>query len=434
MVERVSVGQRRLLVVDTSTRPNVPEDFDVTDPEMWANGVPEAEFAELRRTAPIWWNPKSPEVGGFTDDGFWVVTTHADVKEVSRRGDVFSTYENTAIPRFNDDITREQIEMQRFVLLNKDAPEHTKLRKIISKGFTPRVINGLRAELTARAERIVRAAAESGTGDFVEQVAAELPLQAIAELIGVPQEDRMKIFRWSNEMTSYDDPDSDADPMVASTELLGYAYMMAEARKQAPANDIVTELVQAEIDGESLSSEEFGFFVMMLAVAGNETTRNATTHGMLAFLEHPEQWELFKKERPKTAADEIIRWATPVSSFQRTALEDTELAGVQIKKGQRVLLSYRAANFDEAEFEDPYTFNILRDPNPHLSFGGTGAHFCIGANLARLEVEIIFNAIADHLPDIARLGDPRRLRSGWLNGVKEFKVDYKPNGGCPVQH
>ncbi|WP_228823854.1 cytochrome P450 [Nocardia blacklockiae] len=399
---------------------------------MWEERVPVEELAELRRAAPIWWNPKSPEVGGFHDDGFWVVSKHADVKEVSRRSDVFSNYENTAIPRFNDDIKREQIDLQRFVLLNQDAPQHTRMRKLISKGFTPRAVNGLREELSTRARGIVEAAAASGSGDFVTQVACELPLQAIAELIGVPQEDRMKLFQWSNDMTGYDDPESTADPLAASTEILGYAWQMAEARKGSPADDIVTQLVNADIDGEALTSEEFGFFVILLAVAGNETTRNAISHGMAAFLDNPDQWELFKEQRPKTAAEEIIRWATPVSSFQRTALEDTELAGVQIKQGQRVVMLYRSANFDEEVFEDPYRFDILRDPNPHLAFGGTGAHFCIGANLARLEIDLIFNAIADHLPDIGKLGDPRRLRSGWLNGIKEFPVDYK--GGCPVAH
>ncbi|MFD4462276.1 cytochrome P450 [Nocardia sp. NPDC058480] len=418
----------------TGARLNLPDGFDVTDPDIYAERVPVEEFAELRRSAPIWWNEQPPETGGFHDDGFWVVSKHADVKEVSRRSDVFSTFENTAIPRFNDDIQREQIELQRFVLLNKDAPEHTKLRKLISKGFTPRAVNGLRAELSARAADIVRRAAESGSGDFVTQVAVELPLQAIAELIGVPQEDRMKVFEWSNSMTGYDDPDNvDIDPVAASVGLLGYSYQMAEARKACPADDLVTTLVEADVDGESLTPEEFGFFVILLAVAGNETTRNAISHGMMAFMENPDQWELYKKERPATAVDEIIRWASPITSFQRTALEDTELAGVQIKKGQRLVMLYASANFDEEVFEQADKFDITRKDNQHLSFGGTGAHFCVGANLARLEIDLIFNAIADHLPDITRIGDAKRLRSGWLNGIKELPVDYQ-TAGCPVAH
>lgn len=413
-------------------RPDLPEGFDPTDPDIYEKRIPVEEFAELRKTAPIWWCPQPRNVGGFEDDGYWVVTKHAEIKEISKRSDVFSSFENTAMTRFNDDITREQIELQRFVLINQDAPQHTKTRKIVAKGFTPRAINGLREELERRANEIVKKAAENPTGDFVTEIASELPLQAIADLLGFPQEDRRKIFDWSNEMTSYDDPEFDIDPVEASTQILGYSYALADERRKCPKDDIITTLINADIDGDHLAPEEFGFFVIILAVAGNETTRNAITHGMAAFMENPEQWELYKKERPQTTADEIVRFATPVTSFQRTAKEDFNLSGTMIKAGDRVAMFYGSANFDEDVFEDPYKFDIQRNPNPHLGFGGHGAHYCIGANLARMEIDLMFNAIADHVPDISKLGDPRRLRSGWLNGVKEFQVDY--TGGCPVKH
>jgi len=409
----------------TGLRPDLPEGWDFTDPDVYAQRIPVEEFAEARRTAPVWWNAQPDGAGGFHDGGYWVVSRHADIKEVSRRSDIFSSSENTAITRFRDDIVRDQIELQRVILINKDAPEHTKLRRLVSRGFTPRAINSLETALNNRAKRIVEEAAASGQGDFVTQVACELPLQAIAELLGVPQEDRGKIFDWSNQMTSYDDPEIDVDEVQASMGLLGYAYELAEQRKGCPMDDIVTKLVEADIDGAELSSDEFGFFVILLAVAGNETTRNAISHGMLAFMQHPDQWELYKKERPETAADEIIRWATPVVNFQRTALIDTELGGQRIKQGDRVVMFYSSANFDEEVFDDPMRFDITRQNNPHLAFGGSGAHYCLGANLARLEVNLMFNAIADHMPDISQVGEPRRLRSGWLNGIKELQVRYR---------
>ncbi|GAB3006918.1 cytochrome P450 [Mycobacterium bourgelatii] len=412
--------------------PNLPPGFDFTDPDIYVSRLPVEEFAELRAKAPVWWTEQAPgNGGGFHDGGYWAVTKLNDVKEVSRRSDIFSSYENGVIPRFSNDIAREDIEVQRFVMLNMDAPHHTRLRKIISRGFTPRAVGRLKDELNARAQKIAQAAAAAGSGDFVEQVACELPLQAIADLLGVPQEDRGKIFDWSNEMTGTEDPEfAHVDPKMSSAQLIGYAMQMAEERGRNPGDDIVTQLIQADIDGEKLSDDEFGFFVVMLAVAGNETTRNSITHGMIAFSENPDQWELYKRERPETAADEIVRWATPVTVFQRTALEDYELNGAKIKKGDRVLMFYRSANFDEEVFEDPYKFNILRNPNPHVGFGGTGAHYCIGANLARMTINLIFNAIADNMPDLKPIGTPERLRSGWLNGIKHWQVDY--TGKCPV--
>jgi cholest-4-en-3-one 26-monooxygenase len=403
--------------------PQIAPGLDLTDPDLYANRVPHEEFAALRRAAPVRWNPQPSDMG-FYDDGFWAVTRHKDVVAISRDSDTFSSYENGAIVRFPSGNTRDQVELQRVIMLNTDPPHHTKIRGIVSRGFTPRAINDLRAVLTQRAAQIVATALEQGSGDFVTDVACELPLQAIAELIGVPQEDRHKLFTWSNDMVGYDDPDYQGDGETAAAEVLGYSMLMAEDRRACPRDDIVTKLVNAQVDGEELTSDEFGFFVILLAVAGNETTRNAISHGMLAFLDNPAQWELFKAGRPQTAVDEIVRWATPVTVFQRTATRDVELGGQQIKAGQRVGMFYRSANFDEEVFDHPEQFDILRDPNPHVGFGGTGAHYCLGANLARLEIDLMFNAIADAMPDISKAGDPQRLRSGWLNGVKRLPVTY----------
>lgn len=403
----------------------LPDGFDFTDPDLIHERIPYEELAALRETAPVRWIEQPHNAAGFEDEGYWAVTRHADVKDVSVRSkDDFSSAENSAIIRFGPDITREEIEVQRLILLNMDPPEHTKQRAIVAKGFTPRAIAKLEEALQGRAERIVAEAKEKGSGDFVADVACELPLQAIAELIGVPQEDRDKIFDWSNQMIGYDDPEYDIDPKVASAELIGYSWNLAEERKRCPAEDIVTKLVHADEEGQLLSSEEFGFFVLLLAVAGNETTRNAITHGMNAFFEHPEQWEQYRATRPRSAVEEIVRWATPIVSFQRTATLDTQIGGQEIKKGERVGLFYSSANFDPEVFDDPHRFDIMRDPNPHLGFGGLGTHYCLGANLARLEIDLIFKAIADQMPDIQKAGEPRRLRSAWLNGIKELPVRY----------
>ncbi|MET8296692.1 MULTISPECIES: cytochrome P450 [unclassified Streptomyces] len=416
--------------------PALPEGFDATDPDLLQERVPLPEFARLRQTAPVWWCAQPRGVTGFDDEGYWAVTRHADVKYVSTHPELFSSTANTAIIRFNAHIQRENIEAQRLIMLNMDPPEHTRVRQIVQRGFTPRAIRGLEQALRDRARKIVaearegrdaQQAADDGSFDFVTRVACELPLQAIAELIGVPQRDRARIFDWSNKMVAYDDPEYAITEEVganAAAELIGYAMNLAAERKQCPAQDIVTQLVAAEGEG-NLRSDEFGFFVLLLAVAGNETTRNAISHGMHAFLTHPEQWELYKATRPATAAEEIVRWATPVVSFQRTATQDTELGGQKIKAGDRVGMFYSSANHDPEVFRNPEVFDITRDPNPHLGFGGGGPHFCLGKSLAVMEIDLMFNALADTLPDLRLATEgagPRRLRAAWLNGIKELRV------------
>jgi cholest-4-en-3-one 26-monooxygenase len=405
--------------------PDIPEGFDFTDPDACLRRLPVAELAELRRTAPVWWVSQPRGTGGFEDGGYWAVTRHADVQYASRHSELFSSAAKTAIIRTSRLMTEDELEIQRLIMLHADPPAHTRMRSIVSRGFTPRAIGNLREALTERAQRITADALKTGAGDFVTDVACELPLQAIADLLGVPQEDRHQLFAWSNQLIGGDDPEFAGDQASAGAELIGYSMRMAEDRRKCPRDDIVTKLISATGEEGSLSSDEFGWFMLLLAVAGNETTRNAITHGMLAFLDHPDQWERYQAERPGTAVDEIVRWATPVTVFQRTAVSDTVLGGQEIRAGQRIGMFYRSANFDEEVFDEPGRFDIGRDPNPHLGFGGTGTHYCLGASLARLEIELMFSAIADTMPRIAKAGEPERLRSGWVNGIKRLPVRYE---------
>ncbi len=405
---------------------------DPTDPDVMRERLPHEELLTLRRTAPVSFVEQPPEArAGFPDHrGYWAVSKHADVAAISKDQANFSTNLDGVIIRFGPDMDREGVENTKYLLINHDAPDHTKLRQIISRAFTPRAISALHDDLQRRSREIVEEAVAKGDGNFVEDVAAELPLQAIAGLLGVPQEDRGKLFEWSNQMMSYDDPEVEGDEAVAFMEILGYSMALADERRKNPQDDIITRLVTADLSGteegdRGLTDDEFGFFMVLLAVAGNETTRNAISHGMNAFFDHPDQWELYKESRPASAADEMIRWATPVTVFQRTAINDVEVGGVPVAKGERVGLFYASANYDEDVFTDPFRFDITRDPNPHQAFGGHGAHYCIGANLARLEVKLIFDALADLAPGIRRLGEPRRLRHGWINGVKDLQVAYR---------
>ena len=398
---------------------------DFTDPDLIQSRVPLPEFAYLRQNEPMFWNPQTKENSSFDDGGFWLATRHQDVKDISSAREGWSSEENTAIVKFEGSVGKDERDIQKQMLINMDDPKHAEVRGIVSRGvFTPRGVSKIEDALRARANQICIEAKAKGQGNFVEDVACELPLQALADLMGFPQDDRKQIFDWSNQMMAYDDPDFEVDPAVAAAEILGYAITIGETRKACPADDIITKLVAASTEADTLTTEEFAWFILMLAVAGNETTRNAISHGMHAFMQFPEQWEIYKRDRPETAADEIVRWATPVVMFQRTAQQDTEVGGVTVKKGQRVGLVYSSANFDETVFDDPHSFNILRDPNPHVGFGGGGAHFCVGANLAKVEINLMFNAIADHLPDIQQLAEPSRLRSGWLNALKDYQVSY----------
>lgn len=393
--------------------------IDVVDPDLYlAGGIPHDRFRWLRANAPVYWHDGDP--------GFWAVTRHADVVHVSRHSEIFSVHRRGAMFL---EYTEDELALQRSMMMNMDPPQHTRTRSFVNRGFTPRVIDRLRDRLRVVCRELVERAGEYGRGDFVADIAAPFPAHVLCELVGVPVADQQKIFEWSNRLTGFDDPDLGAsvqDAQVAAAEMYAYMDALVAERRADPRDDLVSRLLMPDEEGGRLTSEECNLLLLQIAVAGNETTRNAAAGGMLAFFAHPGEWRRLREDRGllPTAADEIVRWTSPLNLFRRTATRDTELGGQKISEGDKVVVFYSSANFDERVFEAPERFDVGRRVNPHIGFGGGGAHFCLGSHLAKLELVVLFEAILDRVPDLALAGEVTRVRSNFINGVKSMPVRF----------
>jgi cholest-4-en-3-one 26-monooxygenase len=400
-------------------------DVDLTNLDTFVQGVPHDQFDLLRREAPVYFHPEI-EGSGFT--GFWCITRRDDIRQLSHEWEEYSSEFGITL----DDVEGDQLEQQRLMMLTMDPPRHTKLRLLVNKGFTPRMIGRLHERIHEIARDIVDGVAERGECDFVVDVAAELPLQVIAELMGVPQEDRHKVFEWSNRMIGSQDPEyavTEDDATKAFVEMFAYANDLAADKRANPSDDIVSVLLQAEVEGERLTDLEFDVFFELLAVAGNETTRNLISHGMLALIENPEQRAKLLADRSLLpgAVEEMLRYASPVMYMRRTAQRDIDLRGQNIAKGDKIALWYIAGDHDPEVFDDPHAFDILRGPaDDHIAFGGGGPHFCLGTHLARLEIQVMFEALLERIPEMELSGDVQRLRSSFINGIKHMPVEFAP--------
>jgi len=395
-------------------------DVNLFDLGLFADGPPHEVFRQLREEAPVCF---LPEPDG---PGYWAVTGYEDVMEVSRHPQLFGSHPNTMIkdpsPREGDAGAGAG-----EIMLNQDPPRHTQLRKLVNKGFTPRQIALLKPRIREIVARLVDAAAAKGAFDLVEDVAVELPLQVIAELVGVPEDERHTVFAWTETMMSIGDPDlggTEADARVAMAEMFAYADRLAAERAGGEGSDLLSVLLAAEVDGDRLTPMDVDLFFMLLMNAGSETTRNLITGGMLTLFEHRDAREqlLADMSLVPSAIEELLRFVTPVMHFRRTCRADTELGGQAIAAGDKVSMWYVSANRDAAAFEDPDHFNVERTPNDHVAFGAGGPHFCLGASLARLEARVIFEELLTRLPTLEAAGPPRRLRSNFINGIKELPV------------
>jgi cholest-4-en-3-one 26-monooxygenase len=399
------------------------EDVNLADSGNFVAAVPHEMFEVLRRDAPVWFHPGTDEV-----EGFWCIVKHADLVELSRDyGHASSALGGITL----HDASTEDLELQRQMMLMMDPPNHTKLRLLVNKGFTPRMIGRLDEHIRDIAKAIVDEVAARGECDFVTEVAAQLPLRVIVEMMGVPDADRPKIFEWTNRLIGSEDPEynvSRDEAIGAATEMFMYSTELAAEKRANPGDDIISTLLQAEVEGNRLTDTEFNLFFQLLAVAGNETTRNLISNGMHFLFEHPDQWAKLVDDRSLLpgAIDEMLRYASPVMYMRRTAPEDFELRGQTIRAGDKMALWYISANRDEEKFDDPNLFDITRSPNEYVAFGGGGPHFCLGANLAKLEIRVMFEELLTRLPDIELAGDIQRLRSNFINGIKHMPVKFTP--------
>ncbi len=425
------------------TEPVLPasvDDIRFDTPEFWAAPpeVREGAFLLLRRERPMSFHDEfepPPDIPIPKGPGYWSVTRHADVVAASRRSDLFCSGKGTQIPDMPE-------AMNEFFgsMISMDDPRHGRLRRIVSRGFTPRALGRLERDVQRRATELVDAVIDKGECDFVRDIAAPLPLGIICDMMGIPESQTQAVFEQTNIILGLGDPDYVApgnNPIIAAmTAGRGLAMLMNEIaaeRRKNPTDDLTSQLLNAEIDGEALTDQELASFFVLLVVAGNETTRNAISHGMKALCDFPDErrkWAADFEGVAPSAIEEIVRWASPVVHFRRTCTQDTELGGQPLRAGEKIVLWYNSANRDELAFEEPYRFDVTRKPNEHVGFGGPGAHHCLGANLARREMTVVFRELFRRLPDLEITGPPERLMSNFINGIKRMPCEFTPGGAA----
>jgi cytochrome P450 len=408
-------------------------DIDLTDLDRFTRGFPHETFTFLRREAPVWRHPPTPRAPG--GEGFWVISRHAETRRVLADPETFSSKGGPGREGGGTTLVDYQEGEGPGEMLNMiDPPQHTRFRRLVNKGFTARMMNALEGGLRARTTRILDAVAAKGACDFVVDVAAELPLQAIAEILGVPQEDRHQLFRWSNAWTDHtegDSADRSEEAMEAALQAYGYAAELMEEKRRRPMDDVITQVVHAELEDEAgdlehLSEHELHLFFILLITAGSETTRNAISHGLLALLSNPAELEALtaSPELMKTGVEEILRWTTPTAYNRRTATRDVELGGQAIAAGAKVSFWHASANRDEAVFADPFRLDLRRQPNPHITFGH-GPHLCLGAALARIEIRIMYEELLRRFRRIELAGEVTWMRTNKFTGMRHMPIRFE---------